>query len=120
MTDGKGQFADRRASPRRKLRLPIHMNPPDASSPISGTIQDISAGGMNVKTEITSSPIKQRDEVWFLVHREYVKFQGRGEILWISRLGDSVGIRFTQLDKKSRMSLEELLRLFVSAPNNDN
>jgi Tfp pilus assembly protein PilZ len=88
------------------------MNPPNTSSVISGRTQDISLGGMKVKTEITPMAFQIKDEVMFLVSQAYFKFRGQGKILWISPTGDTVGIKFTRLDKEARRSLDEFLSLF--------
>ncbi len=117
---GGEESADRRTSKRSHVKIPIDINPPSGSRSVPGTIQDISKGGIKVKTEIAASPFKSTDEVWFLVDKEYLKFEGEGKILWASRAGDAVGIQFIQLDKQSSSSLEEFLRLFVDVPTSDN
>ncbi len=114
MTRSGGEPVDRRVSTRRDARVPIKMNPPNTSSVISGRIQDISLGGMKVKTEITPMPFQVRDEVMFLVSQVYFKFRGQGKILWTSLTG--VRIKFTQLDEEARRSLDEFLRLFMDVP----
>ena len=113
MTYSGGQPVDRRASTRREVGVPINMNPPNTSSVISGRIQDISLGGMKVKTEITPTPFQIRDEVVFLVSQAYFKFRGQGKILWTFPTGGTVRIKFTQLDEEARRSLDEFLLLFV-------
>ncbi|MGZ3514148.1 MAG: PilZ domain-containing protein [Thermodesulfobacteriota bacterium] len=118
MKRGEGQ-PDRRASTRRDARVPISMNLPNTSSMILGKTQDISLGGIKVKTEITPMPFQISDEVWLSVSRDYLKLQAQGKILWTSRMGDAVGIKFTQLDEKSRRSLEEFLSLFVDVPTSN-
>jgi hypothetical protein len=95
------------------------MNVPNTSSVISGRIQDISLGGMKVKTEITSMPFQIKDEVMLLVSQDYLKFQGQGEILWTSPTGGTVGIKFTQLEEEARRSLDEFLCLFVNVPTSN-
>ena len=119
MTYGGGQPVDRRVSTRRDVRVPISMNVPNTSSVISGRIQDISLGGMKVETEITPMAFQIKDEVMFRVSQSYFKFQGQGEILWTSPTGDTVGIKFTQLDKEARRSLDEFLSLFVHVPTSN-
>ena len=119
MTCGAGQPINRRASIRKDARVPISINLPNPSSVISGRTQDISLGGMKVKTEITPTPFQIRDEVTFLVSQVYVKFQGRGKILWISPTGGTVGIKFIQLEEEARRSLDEFLRLFVHVPTSN-
>ena len=120
MFTGGEKSADRRGSKRSQVKIPIDINPPRGSPSVPGTIQDISKGGIKVKTEIASSPFNSKDEVWFLVDKEYLKFQGEGKILWTSRAGDAVGIQFIQLDKQSSSSLAEFLRLFLDVPTSDN
>ena len=115
MRRGGSQPIDRRGSTRKDVRVPINMNPPNAPSVISGKTQDISLGGMKVRTEITP-PFQIRDEVMFLVSQPYFKFQGQGEILWTSLTGGTVGIRFTRLDEEARRSLEKFLSFFVDVP----
>jgi len=120
MTYRGGQAVERRASTRKDARVPIIMNPPNnTSSAISGRTQDISLGGMKVKTEITPMAFQIKDEVVFLVSQNYFKFQGQGEILWTSPTGDTAGIKFTQLDKEARRSLDEFLSLFVHVPTSN-
>jgi hypothetical protein len=118
MTYSGGQPVNRRASTRRDVRVPINVNPPNTSSVISGRTQDISIGGMKVRTEITP-PFQIRDEVIFLVSQPYFKFQGQGEILWTSPKGGTVGIKFTRLDEEARKSLDEFLSLFVHVPTSN-
>lgn len=119
MTFGGSQSGERRANIRRNIRVPVDMNLVDISTAILGKIQDISAGGMKVKAEITPAPLKIGDEVWFSVRRDFLKFQGGGKILW-AHVDDTVGIKFTRLEKKSRRSLEDFLSLFVDIPISDN
>ena len=119
MTYSGGQPVDRRASTRRDVRVPININPPNILPMISGRIQDMSLGGMKVKTEITPMPFQIRDEVMFLVSRDYFKFQGQGEILWTSPTGGTIGNKFTRLDEEARKSLDEFLSLFVYVPTSN-
>ena len=119
MTYSGGQPVDRRARTRRDVRVPINMNPPNASSVILGRTQDISHGGMKVETEIIPAPFQIRDKVMFLVSQVYFKFKGQGEILWTSPTGGTVGIKFTQLEEEARRSLDEFLHLFVQVPTSN-
>ncbi len=119
MTSGGDQFIDRRASARRNVRVRMNMNPANISSVTSGMIQDISIGGMKVKTEITPTPFQIRDEVMFLVSQNYFRFEGQGKILWTSPADGIVGIKFTQLDAEAKRSLHEFLHLFVHVPNSN-
>ncbi len=118
MTYSGGDSVDRRASTRRDVWVPIKINPPNISPVISGRIQDISLGGMKVKTEITP-PFQIRDEVMFLVSQAYFKFRGQGKIFGTSPTGCTVRIKFTQLDEEARRSLDEFLRLFVDIPTSN-
>jgi len=119
MTYGGVQPIDRRASTRRDVRVPINMNSSNILSAISGMTRDISLGGMKVNTEISAMPFQTSDEVTFLVNQDYFKFQGQGEILWISPTGSTVGIKFAQLEEEARRSLNEFLHLFVHAPTSN-
>lgn len=118
MTCNRGQPVDRRASIRRDVRVPMNIRPPNISSVISGRIQDISHGGMKVRTEITP-PIGISDKVMLLVNQPYFKFEGQGEILWASLKGGTVGIKFTRLNREARRSLDEFLSLFACVPTNN-
>jgi len=116
MTYSGGQPVDKRAGERRGVGVPIYITPANTSSVILGRIQDISRGGIKVKTEIPPTPFRIGDEVIFTVSEDYLKCEGKGKILWISPTGNTVRIKFTQLDAEARRSLEELLSLFVDAP----
>ena len=118
MTYTGGQPVDRRVSARRDARVPINMNHPNTSYAIAGRTQDISLGGMKVKTEITPTPFQIRDEVMFLVSRDYFKFQGQAQVLWISPTGSTVGIKFARLEEEAKRSLDEFLHLFVHPISN--
>jgi len=109
-TSSRGQPVDRRASARREAWVPINVNSLNTPSVISGMAQDISLGGMKVKTKITPTPFQIRDEVMFSVSQDYFKFQGQGEILWISQTGGTVGIKLTQLEEEMKGSLDGFLR----------
>lgn len=117
--DGGVQPIERRASTRRDVQVAINMNSSNAPSAISGRTRDISLGGMKVNTEISAMAFQISDEVTFLVNQVYFKFQGQGEILWISPTGSTVGIKFAQLEEEARRSLNEFLRLFVHAPTSN-
>lgn len=107
---------ERRVVARKNAYVPISMNCTSSSSAISGRIQDISLGGLKVKAEITPMPCQLNDRVTVSVSQPYFKFQGKGKILWTSRMGNAVGILFTQLDQEAKNSLNEFLSLFVNVP----
>jgi len=117
--DGGVQPIERRASTRTDVQVPINMNSSNTLSAISGMTRDISLGGMKVNTKISAMPFQTSDEVTFLVNQDYFKFQGQGEILWISPTGSTVGIKFAQLEEEARRSLNEFLHLFVHAPTSN-
>lgn len=108
------QSAERRAVARKNAYVPISMNCAYSSSAISGRIQDISLGGMKVKAEIIPMPCQLNDEVTVSVSQPYFKFQGKGKILWISQMGNAVGIQFIQLNQEAKNSLNDFLSLFVN------
>jgi hypothetical protein len=89
------------------------MNFPNTSSVISGRTQDISPGGMKVKTEMASLPFQKGDEVTFIVNEDFLILEGEGTIIWISPMEVAVGIKFNQLTEQTTRSLEEFLRLLT-------
>jgi c-di-GMP-binding flagellar brake protein YcgR len=111
MTYNGGQPVNKRASARRDLQVPIYMNPPNTSSVISGRTQNISLGGMKVKTEMPPLPFQKGDEVTFIVVEDFLILEGQGEVIWISPMEVAVGVKFNQLAEKTRRSLEECLTL---------
>ena len=119
MTYSGGQPVERRVSIRRDLQVPIYMNLLNTSFVISGRTQDISLGGMKVKTEISPTPFQIGNEVMFLVSEDYLRCEGQGEILCTSSTGGTLRIKFTQLDKETRRSLDEFFRLFVHVPTSN-
>jgi c-di-GMP-binding flagellar brake protein YcgR len=116
MARGGSQPVDRRASGRIDVRVPINVNPTNASFVISGRTEDLSLGGMRVRTEVTP-PFKISDEIMFLVSEPYFEFQGLGEIIWNSSpKGRTLGIKFTQIEEEAKRSLEKFLKFFVHFP----
>ncbi len=109
------QPVDRRSSPRMDAKVPININPHN----VSARTQDMSLGGMKVRVEITPLPCQKNDEITVLVNQPYFKFQGQAEILWASPKDGTVGIKFTQLDKEAKKSLNEFLSLFGHVPNSN-
>ncbi len=106
------QSTDRRENSRRNFKGPIAISyPRNTVSIILGWIQNISVGGIRVKTAIPCSSFQKGDEVRFIINEEYFLLEGEGVIFWISPLKDAVGIKFSQLAEKERRSLEEFLRL---------
>lgn len=103
---------DRRENPRKNFKGPIAINyPRNTPSVIFGWVQNISVGGIGVKTAIPLSSFQKADEVKFIINKEHFRFEGEGMIVWSSPAKDAVGIKFSQLAGKTRSSIEELLRL---------
>ena len=118
-TNNGDQAINRRASKRSEARMPINMNSLNTSSVISGRTQDISFGGMKVKSKITPTPFRMRNEIMFLVSQDHFRFQGQGEIIWTSPMRDTIGIKFTQLEQEARRSLDEFLHFSVHVPTSN-
>ena len=112
MTDNSRHPVDRRTSIRRDIRVPIYITPPDTSSVILGKTQDISLGGIKMKSEATPNLFQIGDKLIFLVSEDYLRCEGQGQIAWTSPTGGTVGIKFTQLDEDGRRHLDKFLRLF--------
>ena len=112
------QSIERRQNPRAYIEAMTLITPSSNKEPaIFATIQDISLGGIRVKIEPPSriSEIPgEREGVKFTTREDYFKFDGAGEVVWISSPWNIIGIKFTRLSGKSKEVLEELLRLFPS------
>jgi c-di-GMP-binding flagellar brake protein YcgR len=112
------QSIERRQNPRAYIEAMALITPSSSKKPaISGSIQDISLGGIRVKIDPPSriSEISHKgEEVEFMTQEDFFKFAGMGEVVWVSSLWNIVGIRFTRLSEESKDILEELLRLFPS------
>jgi hypothetical protein len=108
---------ERRHNPRAYIEAMTLITPSAKEPAIFATIQDISLGGIRVKIEPPSriSEIPGEGEVVkFTTREDYFKFDGAGEVVWMSSPWNIIGIKFTRLSRKSKEVLEELLRLFPS------
>ena len=110
MAHGNDQPVDRRATPRKGLKVPILITPSGYFSVTSGQTRDISLLGFKVKTEITPSPFHKGDEINFIMNEDFLLLQGQGRIHWTSTVGDMVGIAYIQLDEEMKRSLDDFLR----------
>jgi len=77
----------------------------------SGRTQDISLGGMKVKTEMPPLPFQKGDELSFIVNEDFLFLEGEGKVIWTSPIEATAGIKFNQLIEKARSSLGQFLRL---------
>ena len=101
---------DSRENPRKNFKAKLIVNSLNISDFHVGWIQNISMGGIRVKTEIQPSPFIKEEEVGFVSDIGGFTFVGKGRITWTSNIGSEVGIKFTHLAEKTRRPLEKFLR----------
>ena len=110
----ESQTFERRRHPRIALETEVGLRSINKNSLIFGWIQDISGGGFKVRVDIPSAILKLfslyvGDKVLFETYRKYPNLKGRGDIRWISNEENKAGIKFDELDDKSKRHLEVLL-----------
>ena|SRR4030042_174763 len=108
------QAFEKRKYPRIDLETEVIIKPTDDDSMILGWIQDISHGGFRVRADIPLSfkdVFHDRNAVLFKTYEDFFRLKGRGEISWISTEGNEAGIKFDELENKSRKFLEEFLKI---------
>ena len=107
--------ANKRASPRKGLQVPIRITPSSHFSLTLGRTQDISPLGLKVRIQTAASPLNKGDGIDFIISEDFLDLHGQGRIIWTSSNGDILGIQFTQLlDKKVDKSLDDFLRFLLS------
>jgi hypothetical protein len=105
------QTIDRRENPRKNFEARLIVNPLNTADFHVGWIQNISIGGIRLKTEIQPSPFTKEEEVGFFSDKIAFTFVGKGRVIWTSDIQSEVGIKFTQLAEETRRPLEKFLRL---------
>lgn len=111
----KRQISERREHPRVDLETQVTINANDINSNIMGWIKNISQGGFKLKADI---PLNFKDifrmggVVSFETYEDFFRLKGRGEIIWTSSKENEAGIKFDELDYKSRRFLEAFLGMF--------
>jgi predicted mannosyl-3-phosphoglycerate phosphatase (HAD superfamily) len=88
------------------------LNPHNTADFHCGWIQNISMGGIRVKTEIQPTHLAKEEEVTVFTNTNYFSFDAKGKVIWTSDIKGEVGIKFTQLAEEKRKSLEEFMKLF--------
>ncbi len=101
---------DRRENSRRNFKARLIVNSLNTADFHVGWIQDISVGGLRVRTETRPSPFAKEDEVGFVSDIDAFAFTGKGRVIWTSEIASEVGIKFSQLADDTREALEEFLR----------
>lgn len=107
--------SDRRESPRISLETKISFKTSDSLPMIHGWIQNISRGGFKLKSD---NPLKYNgilrsgDEIFFETYEDFFKLKGKGEIIWTSSKDNEAGIKFDELENRSRKFLEDFLEMF--------
>jgi len=110
-------LSEKREHSRISLEIEVSIKSAQADSRILlGWIEDISHGGFKVRTD---SPLNikgffhEGDTVWFETYEDFFKLKGKGEIRWTSAERGEAGIKFDELDDKSRGLLHEFLGMFA-------
>ncbi len=104
------QITDRRKNPRKKLGTPLILNPLNTADSHRGWMQDISMGGIRVKTQIQPGHLAIGEDVTVLTNTSYLSPDTKGKVIWTSDIKGEVGIKFIQLAEETRKSLEEFLK----------
>jgi hypothetical protein len=106
--------SDKRKEQRIGLEIKIRLTPIKGQAKVYGWIQDLSKEGLKLKTVIPSNLediIHKGDKVIFETYEDFFRLRGRGGIIWTSMGDNVVGIKFDELDEKSRKALEEFLKI---------
>ncbi len=104
------QITDRRKNPRKKLGTPLILNPLNTADFHRGWMQDISMGGIRVKTQIQPGHLAKGEDVRVLTKTSYLSPDTRGKVIWTSDIKGEVGIKFIQLAEETEKSLEDFLK----------
>jgi len=107
--------SERRIYPRINLETKVSIRASSTEPFIPAWIQNISKGGFKLKAD---NPLKAKDifrsgkEVFFETYEDFFKLKGKGEIIWTSTKENEAGIKFDELDHRSRKFLEDFLGMF--------
>ncbi len=107
--------SERREYPRINLETKVSIRASNMEPFIPAWIQNISRGGFKFKSD---NPLKIKDifssgnEIFFETYEDFFKLKGRGEIIWASMRENEAGIKFDELDHRSRKFLEDFLEMF--------
>jgi len=107
--------SERRKYPRVKSSAEVALKSTEKDSTIFGWVQNISLGGFKTRLDTFPGILKLLSlgigkKVLFETFQAPLELKGRGEIRWISSNDVSeAGIKFDELDDKSRKSLDAFL-----------
>ena len=103
-----------RKHPRIDLETEIRLVSSASDSAVSAWIQDLSQGGMKLKAKGPSNfnGFRSGDEVHLKTDENFFSIRGRGRVSWVSQDLEMIGIEFVDLDKESRKSLVDFLKIF--------
>lgn len=107
--------SERREYPRISLETKVSIRTSDLEPFMPAWIQNISRGGFKLKGD---NPLNIKDifysgnEIFFETYEDFFKLRGKGEVVWASQRDNEAGIKFYELDQRSRKFLEDFLRMF--------
>ena len=107
--------SEKREFARIDLEAKVTLKISDVEPLILGWIQNISRGGFKLKSDmplILKDIFNAGDQVSFEAYEDFFRLKGKGKIKWTSVDENEVGIKFDELDNRSRESLEEFLEMF--------
>ncbi len=106
---------ERRTYPRINLETKVSIRTSDLEPFMMAWIQNISRGGFKVKGDNslnTKDIFFTGNEIFFETYEDFFQLKGKGEIVWASQRDNEAGIKFDDLDQRSRQFLEEFLKMF--------
>lgn len=115
MESTQNEQSERREYPRINLETKISIRASVTEPFIPAWIQNISRGGIKL---IADNPLKANNifrsgnQVYFETYEDFFKLKGKGEIVWTSMKENEAGIRFDELDQRSKKFLEKFLGMF--------
>lgn len=107
--------SERREHPRINLETKVTIRTSDLEPFMPAWIQNISRGGFKLKSDNTLN-IKDifysGNEIIFETYEDFFKLRGKGEVVWASERENEAGVKFYELDHRSRKFLEDFLEMF--------
>lgn len=106
---------EKREYPRIDLETQVTIKTSNNGSFILGWIQNISQGGFKLKADIPlnfKDIFHTGDEISFETYEDFFRLKGRGKIRWASTQENQAGIKFDELDSKSKKFLNAFLGMF--------
>lgn len=109
------QNFEKREYPRIDLETQVTIKTNNNDALIPGWIQNISQGGFKLKADIPlnfKDIFHTGDEVYFETYEDFFRLKGRGKIRWTSFRENEAGIKFDEIDIKSKKFLDSFLGMF--------